>query len=105
MCAIALRSASSRLNQARFTHQCHHCVSSSEWLQSRMSPQPWEVPMESQQRPPIRRESSEPVVRPEELKMSPEAAALAEVAQAVRADCRVEPKAYLDEIRVAAAGE
>jgi hypothetical protein len=35
----------------------------------------------------------------------PEAAALAEVARAVRDDCRKDPKAYLDEAHVAASGE
>ena len=43
--------------------------------------------------------------RPEELERSPEAAALAEIGRVVRDDCRVDPKAYLDEVRVAASGE
>jgi hypothetical protein len=32
-------------------------------------------------------------------------AALSEIGRAVRDDCRVDPKAYLDEVRVAASGE
>ena len=34
-----------------------------------------------------------------------QADALAEVAQVVEADCRIQPKSYLDEVRVPAAGE
>jgi hypothetical protein len=44
-------------------------------------------------------------VHPEESQRSPAAAALAEIGRAVREDCRVDPKAYLDEVRVAASGE
>ena len=32
-------------------------------------------------------------------------AALAEIGREVRDDCRVDPKSYLDEVRVAASGE
>jgi hypothetical protein len=61
--------------------------------------------MESKQLSPVRCDSSEQVVRPEELERSPEAVALAEVGRAVRLDCRIEPKIYLKEVRVSAAGE
>ena len=43
--------------------------------------------------------------RPEGSERSAAADALAEIGRAVRDDCRVEPKAYLDEARVAASGE
>jgi len=61
--------------------------------------------MERQERSAVQSNSSEPVARPETLRTSPEAAALVEVARAVRDDCRKDPNTYLDEVRVAAPGE
>jgi hypothetical protein len=49
--------------------------------------------------------SSKRGARPGGSERSPAAAALAEIGRAVRDDCRVDPKAYLDEVRVAASGE
>lgn len=49
--------------------------------------------------------SSKSESRPESVERSPALAALAEIELAVRDDCRVDPKSYLDEVRVAASGE
>ena len=49
--------------------------------------------------------SSQWRVRREGSETAPEAAALAEIGRDVRDDCRVDSKAYLDEVRVAASGE
>jgi hypothetical protein len=61
--------------------------------------------MQSKLLSPTRSDSSAAPVRSAEPKTRPEAGALAEVAQVVRDDCRVEPKTYLEEVRVPAAGE
>ena len=61
--------------------------------------------METKQQATARGGSSKRGARPEGLERSPAAAALAEIGRAVRDDCRVDPKAYLDEVRVAASGE
>jgi hypothetical protein len=49
--------------------------------------------------------SSKQEARFERIDKSPEVAALAKIERAVRDDCRVNPKAYLDEVRVAGSGE
>ena len=61
--------------------------------------------METKQSAKARGGSLKRGVRPEESERSPAVAALAEIGRAVRDDCRIEPKAYLDEVRVAASGE
>jgi hypothetical protein len=61
--------------------------------------------METKQPTTARGGSSKRGVHREESERSPAAAALAELGRAVREDCRVDPKGYLDEVRVAASGE
>ena len=61
--------------------------------------------MEDQRPCPVTCDPPEPAARSEQLQTSPEAAALDEVVRSVRDDCREDPKSYLDEVRVAAAGE
>ena len=61
--------------------------------------------MKTKQLTTARGESSVREARSETLEKSPITTALAEIAQAVRDDCRVDPKSYLDEARVAASGE
>jgi hypothetical protein len=65
----------------------------------------WEVAMGTKQPATTRGGSSKRGACPEGSERSPTAAALAEIGRAVREDCRVDPKAYLDEVRVAASGE
>jgi hypothetical protein len=50
-------------------------------------------------------DASVPVALVPTPQSNPEVDALAEVREAIAADCRIDPKAYLDEIRVAAGGE
>ena len=50
------------------------------------------------------RDSAAESVRPSQLSC-PEVDALAEVREAIAADCRIDPENYLEEIRVAAGGE
>ena len=64
-----------------------------------------EVAMGTKQPATARGGSSKRGARPEESERSPAVAALSEIGRAVRDDCRVDPKAYLDEVRVAASGE
>jgi hypothetical protein len=64
-----------------------------------------EVEMGTKQPATARSGSSKRGARPEESERSPAATALAEIGRAVRDDCRADPKAYLDEVRVAASGE
>ena len=64
-----------------------------------------EVAMGTKQPATARGGSLKRAARPEGAERSAVAAALAEIGRAVRDDCRVEPKAYLDEARVAASGE
>jgi hypothetical protein len=61
--------------------------------------------MESQQVTSIGRDSSEHVVQKEAVEPSAAATDLAEVARQIQDDCRVDPKAYLEEVHVAAGGE
>ena len=61
--------------------------------------------METKQSAKARGGSLKRGARPDGVERSPEAAALAEIGREVRDDCRVDPKAYLDEVRVAASGE
>jgi hypothetical protein len=56
-------------------------------------------------RTPSRNYSSDPALRQAPQRERLETDALAEVAREVGADCRVQPKGYLDEVRVPAAGE
>ena len=65
----------------------------------------WEVAMETKQSATARGGALKRGTRPEESERSPASVALAEIGRAVRDDCRNDPKAYLDEARVAASGE
>jgi hypothetical protein len=60
--------------------------------------------MESKLLAPTVSDSSAEAAQPAQQTCAP-VDALAEVRQAIAADCRVEPAEYLDEVRVAAGGE
>jgi hypothetical protein len=61
--------------------------------------------METKRLATVRDGLSKRAAEPKESERSAAAVALAEIGRAVRDDCRVAPKAYLDEVRVAASGE